>query len=168
MFHVTVFWIEEKGPYHLGYIVCTQRQKVMIIITTMPFKLKGLSGWSFKRLLFSTIVYLYLYMYVCMVKNKFIIRSSFSKCYSKLDLISVGNRQCFLFWHIRNIWRVSKPSGKNFEVALMGKKKKKKKVLEQFIDYNVVIQNSFIGGLVVMVMHLVIGELLLFFKKRRI
>lgn len=47
-------------------------------------------------------------------------------------------------------------------------KKKKKKVLEQFIDYNVVIQNSFLGGLVVMVMHLVIGELLLFFKKRRI
>lgn len=125
MFHVTVFWIEEKGPYHLGYIVCTQRQKVMIIITTMPFKLKGLSGWSFKRLLFSTTVYLYLYMYVCMVKNKFIITSSFSKCYSKLDLISVGNRQCFLFWHIRNRWRVSKPSGKNFEVALMGKKKKK-------------------------------------------
>lgn len=37
-----------------------------------------------------------------MVKNKFIITSSFSKCYSKLDLISVGNRQCFLFWHIRN------------------------------------------------------------------
>lgn len=167
MFHVTVFWIEEKGPYHLGYIVCTQRQKVMIIITTMPFKLKGLSGWSFKRLLFSTTVYLYLYMYVCMVKNKFIITSSFSKCYSKLDLISVGNRQCFLFWHIRNRWRVSKPSGKNFEVALMGKKKKKK-VLEQFIDYNVVIQNSFLEGLVVMVMHLVIGELLLFFKKRRI